>query len=142
MDILFDIALFAHLLSLFGVGAIVIAVPAVTERIPAAAPEVRGMLGGIAEQIGVLSRLAFLVLLVSGPLMVWLRFGGLQGMSVWFWVKMALIVVVIFCMVANGYYRGRAQKGDSGAARLAGLAANLSRLALVGIVGAAVLAFN
>ena len=86
--------------------------------------------------------LAFLVLLVSGPLMVWLRYGGLEGMSVWFWVKMALIVVVVLCMVANGYYRGRAQKGDAGAGRLAGLAANLSRLALVGIVAAAVLAFN
>lgn len=142
MDILFDIALFAHLISLFAVGAIVIAVPAVAGPMATAAPDVRGLLGGIAKQIGALSRLAFLVLLVSGPLMVWLRFGGIDGMNAWFWVKMGLIVVVIACMLANGYFRARAQKGDAGAARLAGVAANLSRLSLVGIVATAVLAFN
>jgi hypothetical protein len=136
MDILFDLLLMAHLLSLLAAGGVVIAIPLIAGRIPVAAPELRPVLGGIAGQIGLVSRIAFAVLIVSGPLMVWLRFGGVAALGNWFWIKMALIVVMAAGMGANGLLRRQGRFTE------AGLAANVSRLALVGVVVAAVLAFN
>lgn len=136
MDVVFDLALMAHLLSLLAAGGVVIAMPLIADRMAGAPPEARPLLGAIAQRIGIFSRVAFLVLLISGPLMVWIRFGGVAGMNVWFWVKMGLIVLMIVAMVANGYFR---KQGNMAAA---GAVANLSRLALVGVILSAVLAFN
>ena len=142
MDVLFELALMAHLLSLLAAGSAVVAMPLIGARMAGAAPETRAVLGSIAQRIGVVSRIAFGVLLVSGPLMLWLRFGGIGGASVWFWVKMALIVVMAIGMAVSGRSRRKALTGDSGAAELANTAAMVSRVALLGIVVAAVLAFN
>ena len=136
MNILFDLLLAAHLLSLLAAGGVVVAVPFIAGRIPATAPELRPVLGSIAGQIGIVARVAFAVLLVSGPLMVWLRFGGVAALGSWFWVKMALIVVMAVGMGANDALRRQGRLAQ------AGMAANVSRLALVGVVIAAVLASN
>ena len=129
-------------LSLLAAGATVVAMPLIGARMAGAPPETRMALGGIAQQIGIYSRVAFVVLLISGPLMLWLRFGGIGGASVWFWVKMELIVVMAAGMAANGYYRRKSAAGDRQAASAAKAASALSRLALLGIIVAAVLAFN
>lgn len=136
MDVVFDLALMAHLLALLAAGATVIAMPLIAQRMAGAGADVRQTLGGLAQRIGLTSRIAFLVLLISGPLMVWIRFGGLSGMNVWFWIKMALIVAMAGGMAASGYYRSR------GNAAAAGAAANVSRLSLLGVIVSAVLAFN
>jgi len=83
-----------------------------------------------------ISRIAFGVLIITGPLMVWLGYGGVAGLNAWFWVKMALVVVMAISIGANDALRRR------GNAAAAGVAANISRAALVCIVIAAVLAFN
>ena len=106
----------------------------------AAPPEMHAALGGLAQQIGRFSRIAFGVLLISGPVMLWLRFGGIEGASPWFWVKMALIVIMAVAIGVGGRFRDK--PGDKRAAIIATTAANVSRLALLGIVIAAVLAFN
>jgi len=136
MDIVFDLLLMAHLLSLLAAGAVVVAVPLIAGRIPAVAPELRPVLGGIAGRLGLFARIAFAVLIVSGPLMIWLRYGGTEGMNAWFWLKMALIVVMAVALGANDALRRR------GNVAAAGQAAIVSRLALVGVILAAVLAFN
>ena len=50
-----------------------------------AAPEARPVLGGIVQTLGRSAQIAFAVLIISGPLMVWLRYGGVEGLSNWFW---------------------------------------------------------
>src|SRR5579872_7244507 len=102
MDIVFDLLLMAHLMALLAAGATVVAIPMIGTRLATASPEVRPILGGLAQQISGFARIAFGVLLVSGPLMVWLRFGGVAGMTPWFWVKMGLIVVMAVAMGVNG----------------------------------------
>jgi len=136
MDIVFDLLLMAHLMALLAAGAVVVAVPIIAARIPAVAPELRPVLGGVAGRIGLISRVAFGVLIVSGPLMVWLGYGGVGGLNAWFWVKMALIVLMAIGMGANDMMRRRGNPAG------AGIAANVSRAALVGIVITAVLAFH
>jgi protoporphyrinogen IX oxidase len=142
MDIVFDLLLMAHLLSLLAAGAVVVVMPMIGARMAGASPETRGILGGVAQRIGLFSRIAFGVLLVSGPLMVWIRFGGVEGMTVWFWIKMALIVLMAIGMGVGGRVRARAKPGDARAVAIAKVATNVSRLSLVGIIVAAVLAFN
>ena len=55
---------------------------------------------------------------------------------------MALIVVMAIGMGVSGRFRGKAQSGDKRAGAIARLASNTARLALLGVVIAAVLAFN
>ena len=141
MDIVFDIALLAHLLSLLAAGTTVVGMPLIAARMAGAAPETRGVLGGLAQQFGLYSRIAFGVLLLSGGLMVWLRFGGVAGMTVWFWVKMALIVIMAVAIGISARLRQQAG-GNPRAASISRAAGMVSRLALLGVVVAAVLAFN
>ena len=136
MDIAFDIALAAHLLSLLAAGAALIGIPVVIARMQAAGPETRPVLAGIVVSLGRAAQIAFAVLIVSGPLMVWLRYGGVEGLSNWFWVKMALIVVMIGAMIVGGRLRA------AGNVAAAGTVAWVSRAALVGVVIAAVLSFE
>ena len=89
MDIAFDLALTAHMLSLLAAGVALIGLPIVIARMRGATPELRSALGGIVKAFGRTAQIAFGVLIVSGPLMVWLRYGGVDGLNSWFWVKMA-----------------------------------------------------
>ncbi|HZY50988.1 MAG TPA: hypothetical protein VFE64_14555 [Devosia sp.] len=138
MDIVFDVALAAHLLALLAAGAAIFGIPIVAGRMASVGPEVRPVLGGLAQSLGRVSQIALVVLLISGPLMVWLRYGGFSGMNVWFWVKMGLIAVAAAAIIAGARLRGA-----GGAPTQAGMILVwTSRLALVGVVIAAVLAFN
>ena len=136
MDIAFDIALMAHLLSLLAAGAALIGIPVVAARMGSATAETRPQLGGIGPSLGRAAQISFAVLIVSGPLMVWLRYGGVEGLNSWFWVKMALIVVMIGAMIVGGRLRA------AGNVAAAGSVAWVSRAALVGVVIAAVLTFE
>jgi protoporphyrinogen IX oxidase len=136
MDIAFYLAFAVHMLSLVAAGAAVVGVPVVMAQMRTASPEARPMLGGIVASLGRAAQLAFAGLIVSGPLMIWLRYGGIDGLNAWFWVKMALIVVMIGAMIVGGRLRA------SGNIAAATSVAWVSRAALVGVVIAAVLTFE
>jgi hypothetical protein len=73
--------------------------------------------------------------------MLWLRYGWTPP-SFWFWVKMALIVVMlvgISLAAANGK---KAQKGDMAAAGRAKQAGTVTALAFLGVLLSAVFAFG
>lgn len=133
MDYAFDFLLICHLIAL-GVGAATaIAMPIIGSRMAGATPEGRALLGGISARLGLNSRIAVGVLVLSGVLMVWLRYGGVDGMNMWFWVKMALVAVIILVLIAGVVGRGRVNPAIVGW---------ITRLSLLGVVIAAVLAFN
>jgi putative membrane protein len=133
MDYAFDFLLVCHLLALVVGATTAIAMPIIGSRMAAATPEGRQVLGGIVARLGSNSRIAIGVLLLTGILMVWLRYGGVDGMNVWFWVKMALVAVIIVAMIIGALTRGRVNPGIMGW---------ITRLSLLGVVIAAVLAFN
>ena len=134
MDLVFDVLLTLHLLALLAAGAAVVGVPVLMGRMATVGPELRPTFGGVAQSLGRAAQGAFLTLLVTGGLMVWVRFGGVDGLSVWFWVKMGLIVVMAVAMAVGGRLRGNPQAAT--------VVAWVSRLALIGVVLSAVLAFN
>ena len=84
---------------------------------------------------------AMAVLLVSGPLILWLKYGGLGGASIWFWIKMALIVVMLAAIIYGGIQFKKAQAGDAAAGERAEVAHKVTGLAFAGVILAAVFAF-
>lgn len=82
------------------------------------------------------------VLLVTGPLMVWLRYGGFGGMPLWFWAKLALVLVVVVAVGAHHLAGRRFQAGDTGAYRWMEISGRTAGLSMVLVVLFAVLAFG
>ncbi len=134
MDLTFNILLILHLAS-FGLGiATTIAAPLVGSRMALATPDGRPLLGGIARQLQLNARIAFGLLLVTGIAMVYVRYGGFEGQSVWFFVKMGLVAVIFVAMIV-----GAVAKPGTVNPRVMGW---ITRLSMAGIVISAVMAFN
>ena len=142
MDYLFILLLLVHLLAFAVGGATAVAMPIIGGRMATATPDARVGLGAIANRLGANSRIALGVLLVSGPLMMWERYGGLEGASVWFWVKMVLVAVMLAMVIANLALGKRIQAGDRQAAVLQRRLGAVSRLVFLGVIVTAVLAFS
>lgn len=134
MDIVFNLLLVTHLAA-FAVGiTTTIAMPVIMARMPKAPPEARPLFGGIGARLSLNARIAFGVLLLTGIAMVYLRYGGLDGLSPWFWLKMALVAVVLAAIVVSIVVKpGRIDP------RLMGW---ITRLSMAGIVVSAVFAFR
>jgi protoporphyrinogen IX oxidase len=134
MDLTFNILLIIHLAA-FGLAiTTTIAAPLIGSRIAAAPPDARPLLGGIGKRLSINARIAFGLLLITGVAMVYVRYGGFEGQSVWFFIKMGLVVVVLIAMII-----GILAKPGTISPQVMGW---ITRLAMAGIVISAVMAFN
>jgi putative membrane protein len=141
MDILVNILLWLHIVALVVGGTNSVVMPVIGSKMATATPEVRATLFSMADRLANFGKGAIAVLLITGPLMLWLRYGWTPP-SFWFWVKMALIVVMlvgISLAAANGK---KAQKGDMAAAGRAKQAGMVTALAFLGVLLSAVFAFG
>lgn len=134
MDILFQLLLLTHIAALVVGTATAVAMPVIMSRMPAAGPDDKQMLGGIGQRLARNAQISLLVLLASGIAMMFVRYGGFDGMNVWFWVKMAFVAVMLVVLVANlvlkpGTLNPRVMMW-------------VSRLSLIGVITSAVFAFN
>ncbi len=133
MDIAFDLLLIVHFVA-FAVGiTTTIAMPMLMGVMPRLQPEARAVVGGLAPRFARNARLAFLALIASGVGLTVLRYGGVEAMDIWFWVKMALVVVVAGAILVQMLAPGRLDPR---------LMSWVTRLAMLGIVISAVLAFH
>jgi len=102
--------------------------------------------GGAAPQTNrLLTRFGhwgIIVLLVSGPILLFVRYGGFDGLSHWFWAKMVLVVVLAGGVVISAMSARKMRAGDAAAIRRVRIGRIVAVLSLVGIVGFAVLAFG
>jgi len=133
MDYVFDTLVALHLLSLGLAASSAIGAPIIMSRMRGATPEGAQMLRGISARLGLNARIALGVLIITGGLMVWERFGGFEGLGVWFQVKMALVAVVVVTAIVGAVARGRINPRIMG---------TITSLSLIGIVISAVLTFN
>jgi putative membrane protein len=83
-----------------------------------------------------------IVLLLSGPLMIWVRYGSLDGVSHWFWAKMAFVVLLAAGVVMSAVSARKMRAGDSSATARVRLGRIVAVASLLAIVVFAVLAFN
>ncbi len=102
--------------------------------------------GGAAPQTNrLLTRFGhwgIIVLLVSGPVLLFVRYGGFDGVSHWFWSKMGLIVLLAAGVVTSAISARGMRAGDAAATQRVRLGRIIAVLSLTGIVVFAVLAFN
>jgi len=141
MDYLIPFLFWVHLLSLAAGGAAVFGIPIVGSRVASAAPEFRPVLFGIANQLSSIGRAALVLLLISGPLMFWLKF-GLIAPSWWFWVKMGLVAVLVVLIIYAGMNAKKAQSGDMAAAKLAPQLSMIAVGLYLLVIASAVLTFS
>ena len=142
MDVIVDILLWIHIVALVAGGSNSVVGPVIGARLGRATPDAKAAYIGVLTTLSKVGKVAMVTLLVTGPLMLWLRYGGLGGASVWFWVKMALIVVLLASIIIGDINFKKEQAGDMAAAKMADLAHKISGLAFAGVLLAAVLAFN
>jgi hypothetical protein len=142
MDIVIDILLWIHIIAFVAGGANSVVGPVIGARLGGATPEAKTAYFGVLNQLAQVGKVAMVTLLVTGPLMMWLRYGGLGEANIWFWVKMVLIVVLLAAIIYGEINFKKEQAGDLAAAKQADLAHKVSGLAFAGVLLAAVLAFN
>lgn len=140
MDILIDILLFVHIIAFVVGGSNSVVMPIIGSKMASASPDTRGVLTSIAEQLSKFGKAAMATLLITGPLLLWLQYGWVVP-NFWFWVKMALIVVMLVTITLADINGKKARQGDMEAGRKAGQFGRITALAFLGVLLTAVLAF-
>jgi|SRR3569623_1960208 putative membrane protein len=142
MTVINEILLWLHFLGLAMGGGALLGATAIARLAPSATPEQRGAymkLGGI---MGMTGRGGLAVLIITGPLMLWLKWGGAVPNGTWFMVKMVMVLLVIVGVVMMGIAMKRVRAGNMSAMAMATQGRILASVALVLVVLAAVLAFT
>lgn len=142
MDYLIQLLIWTHFVALAAGGSATFGIPVVAGKMGTAAPEARPLLMSIVKGLSSVGRGAFLTLLISGPLIVWLKFGGTSGFTFWFWVKMVLVAILLGLIIFAGINMQRGQQGDPNAAKRAPMISMASMLTFLLVVASAVLAFD
>ena len=144
MDALFIILLFAHFVGLMLIATAFLALMGmmpqrVTTQATAGAGE--AALPNSSRYLTMLSHVGILVSLITGPLMIWVKYGGFDGINHWFWMKMVFLVVLIVGIVIAARSGRKMRSGDAGAASQVRLGRTIATIALFGVVFSAVMAF-
>jgi len=108
-----------------------IALSQVGPRLIAAPESERKLLWSLERFFSRIGAGGLAILLISGPLMLWLKFGGPSGLSWWFWAKMALVAVALIGVILHEWAAHRFRRGVVNAVPLMYLG---GRMAGVGIV--------
>lgn len=130
-----------HIAAFIAGGANSVVMPIIGSKMATATPEVRATLGAVAERLSKVGKYALATLLVTGVLVLWLKWNWVVP-NAWFWVKMALIVVMIVLIGMNEMTARKARAGDAEAGKRAAMLGQLTGLAFLGVIVSAVFAFN
>lgn len=134
MDYFFAALLFAHFLGLMLIAAAFLPLLGLMGE-GGAAPTTSRLLTRFGHY-------GIVVAVVSGPLMIWRRYGGFDGISHWFWVKMLFVLVLAAGVVVSAMSARKMREGDGAAARRVRGGRVVSVVGLIGVVLSAVLAFG
>ena len=141
MDIVYVIGLllfFVHVVAFVAGGANSVVMPIIGAKMATATPELRGNLMDVALRLAKVGKVAMGTLLVTGVLVLWLKWNWVVP-NLWFWVKMAGIVLMIVFITLNE----RTQKaGGPDAPRRSRMFGQLTALSFALVILAAVFAFN
>ncbi len=142
MSVIALILFIIHLGALIAGGANSVLMPIIGRRMATATPEVRGQLMGVAEGVSKVGKYALGTLLVTGVLVLWLKWNWVAPSPVWFWAKMAFIVLMIVFIALNEMNARKVRDGDAEALGRSRMFGMLTGLAFLGVIVSAVLAFE
>lgn len=132
---------FIHICAFIAGGANSVLMPILGPKLATATPEVRTQLFDIVGKLAKVGKVAMGALLVTGVLSLWLKWNWSPPNPVWFWIKMAAIVAMIFCIVQNERNSKKARAGDRDAAKRSQMFGQLTGAAFAVVILSAVIAF-
>ena len=142
MDIFVNILLWLHFVFLaMGVGG-GIALGFVGPRLISASADRIEEMWTFERFFGRIGTAGLVGLLITGPLMLWLKFGGPAGLSWWFSAKMVLVALAVIGVGLHQWAGGRFHRGDKSAVPLMFMAGRLAGASMVLAMLCAVFTFN
>jgi hypothetical protein len=142
MNLVIEILVFAHLMGLALGFAGGLGMSQVGPRLVAAGPAERAPWWPLANALGMMANIGLVLLLASGPAIVWLKYAGFGGMRPAFWVKMALILAALVTIGLSERGKAQLKRGDERGGRLMMKAGPATGVIMVLIVLSAVFAFD
>ena len=130
-----------HIVAFIAGGANSVVMPIVGAKLATATPDVRAGFFDLAEQLAKVGKYAMVTLLVTGILVLWLKWNFVIP-SPWFWVKMGFIVLMLVFISLNEMNGKKARGGDVEAAKRSQMFGQLTGVSFLGVIVSAVLAFN
>ena len=128
MDIVTTQLFWPHIIGL-GLGAVAsFGLPVVGAQMPTATNETRPTLFKVGNGLTRLGRIGFGILIVTGPLLFWLKWNGAAPAMMWFIAKMVFVVLLLILIIIAGITSKRAQGGDREAGK------RMPMLSMIGIV--------
>jgi putative membrane protein len=137
-----DLLLWIHIVAIVAGGSNTVVMPIIGATLPKVDEQTRRALFDVGFRMATVGKVAATTLLISGPLLLWLKYGGLYGVTPWFWVKMVLIMVMFAAIVFEEASFKKLASGDQSAAKRSKLGGIIASIAFLGVLLAAVLAFN
>ena len=142
MEVIVNLLIWLHIIAFIAGGSNSVVGPVIGARLASATPEQRGGYYGVMKTLSQVGKVAMVALLITGPLILFMRYGGLGGASIWFWIKMVLVAVMLAAIIYGGIQFKKSQGGDAGAGKRADTAHKITALAFLGVLLSAVFAFG
>jgi len=140
--ILAALLFFIHIVAFIAGGANSVVMPIMGPKLATATPEVRAQLFDIIDKLAKVGKFAMGTLLVTGVLTLWLKWNWSAPNAIWFWIKMAGIVAMLYCIVQNERNSKKARAGDRDAAKRSQMFGQLTGAAFAVVILSAVFAFS
>lgn len=134
--------IFIHIVAFIAGGANSVIMPIIGPKMATATPEVRAQLIDVVERLAKAGKVAMGTLLVTGVLTLWLKWNWSPPSPIWFWIKMAGIVAMLFFIVQNERNAKAARAGDRDAAKRSQMFGQLTGAAFGVVILSAVFAFS
>ncbi len=142
MDIVINLLFWIHLAALGLGGAAAFGMPVIGAQMGAATPEMRPVLGRIAQRLSTMGRAGFGLLIITGPILFWLKWNFSATSQMWFGIKMLVVLVLLGIVIFAGINGKKAMSGDSAAAARAPQIGMASMVAFLLVILSAVFAFG
>ncbi|MBB4051557.1 putative membrane protein [Devosia subaequoris] len=142
MEVIVNLLIWLHIIAFIAGGSNSVVGPVIGARLASATPDQRAGYYGVMNTLSQVGKVAMVALLITGPLILFMKYGGLGGASVWFWIKMVLVAVMLAAIIYGGIQFKKSQGGDAEAAKLADTAHKITALAFLGVLLSAVFAFG
>lgn len=142
LDVVALILIVIHIVAFVAGGANSVVMPILGKRIATASPEARPLLVAVADALVKIGKYSMLALLVTGLLVLWLRWNWVAPNQVAFWAKMAFVALMLVFISINERAGKSARAGDAAAAARSAQMGKLTSLAFLGVIASAVFAFH
>ena len=142
MDIVNNLLFWLHFIGLGLGGVATFGLPVVGRQMPTATAETRPTLFKIANGLSSIGRAGFGVLIITGPLLFWLKWSGSAPEMAWFIAKMVFVLLLLILVIVAGITSKRAQGGDMAAGKRMPMLSIIGLVLFLGVLLCAVFAFN